>query len=228
MESFPRILVFASGEPEPDKGGSGFENLVNESQRICGLLKADIVGVVSNHPRGGVYTKALKLNVPFFHASPKTAGEYLELAAKTGAEWFMLSGWLKPVIGLPVKRTVNIHPGPAPEFGGKGMYGHHVHEAVLAAYHRREITHSAVTMHFVTKEYDKGPIFLKQCVPILPDDTAETLGKRVNEVEHEVQPMVTSMVVNGEIQCLRLDSGEYRVKAPGWWLRNFVPPEWRY
>ncbi len=150
------------------------------------------------------------------------------LAQDFQAEWFAPSGWLKQVSGLPVEQSFNIHPGPAPEFGGKGMYGHHVHEAVLAAFKRGEIKFSAVTMHFVTPEYDKGPICLKYWVPIEPDDTAETLAKRVNKVEHEIQPVVTSMVVNGEIQCLRLDSGEYRVKAPGWWLRNFVPLEWRY
>ena len=228
MEKRPRILVFATGEKEPEKGGSGFANLVEESRRLCGTLKADIVGVVSNHPQGGVYSKALRLGVPFLHACPKTAAEYQELVRYFKAEWFMLSGWLKPVIGLPVRQTLNIHPGPAPEFGGKGMYGHHVHEAVIAAYGRGEVTHSAVTMHFVTPEYDRGPICLKYWVSIEPNDTAESLAKRVNQVEHEVQPTVTGMVVNGEIECVEVAPQQYKVKAPGWWLRNFVPLEWHY
>ena len=71
------------------------------------------------------------------------------------------------------------------------MYGHHVHEAVMEAYKAGEITHSAVSMHFVTEKYDEGPLFFSQSVPILPDDTAESLAKRVNEAEHKWQPIIT-------------------------------------
>jgi hypothetical protein len=97
------------------------------------------------------------------------------------------------------KTVFNIHPGPLPEFGGKGMYGHHVHEAVLAAFKRGEIEQSAVSMHFVTEDYDRGPTFLNLPVKIKKDDTAEDLGLRVNLFEHLYQPMITSMVVNGLI-----------------------------
>jgi len=230
QEQSPKILVFASGEKEPNKGGSGFEVLVKASRGTGASrpLKAEIVGVVSNHAQGGVYSKAQRLDVPFFHACPKTATEYQELAQRVGADWFMLSGWLKRVVGLPVRRTLNIHPGPAPEFGGPGLYGHFVREAVLAAFKKGEIEFSAVTMHFVTPEYDQGPICLKQLVPIQVDDTPETLAKRVNGVEHQVQPMVTNMVVTGEIECVEVAPQQFRVKAPPYWLRNFVPEQWWY
>ena len=79
------------------------------------------------------------------------------------------------------------------------MYGHYVHEAVIESFRRGEVTHSAVTMHFVTPVYDEGPTFFQFPVQILPDDTAETLGARVNEAEHKWQPKITNMVVNGEI-----------------------------
>jgi len=103
------------------------------------------------------------------------------------------------VTGLDPQKTINIHPGPLPRFGGAGMYGHYVHEAVMEAYKKGEVDHSAVSMHFVTENYDEGPLFFSQSVPILPDDTAETLAKRVNEAEHKWQPIITNKVLQGEI-----------------------------
>src|SRR3989344_737316 len=151
----PKILVFASGTASG--GGSGFENLVNASRARDGDLSADIIGVVSNHEFGGVRKRADRLGVPFvFFGQPWLAKRYWKIARKSHADFFALSGWLKRVIGLPPRATFNIHPGPLPEFGGDGMYGHHVHEAVMAAFKRGEITHSALCMHFVTSEYDRG------------------------------------------------------------------------
>ena len=108
------------------------------------------------------------------------------------------------VVGLDPKKTFNIHPGPIPRFGGNGMYGHYVHEAVMEAYKNREsdsqpVTHSAVTMHFVIPGYDRGPVFFAHLVEILPIDDADTLAKRVNEAEHLWQPIVTNKVLSGEI-----------------------------
>ena len=112
----------------------------------------------------------------------------------------MLSGWLKLVAGLDPARTINIHPGPLPRFGGPNLYGHLVHEAVMEAYHRGEISHSAVTMHFVDEEYDRGPVFFALPVPIEPEDTPETLAARVNRAEHEWQPRVLNYVVQGQVR----------------------------
>lgn len=199
----PKILVFASGSAEG--GGSGFEKLVLASQD--GPLNADIVAVVSNHANGGVRARANKLNVPFLYfPKPWSDEAYQRLASESGADFFALSGWLKLVTGLDLatpfnSRTVfNIHPGPLPDFGGSGLYGHHVHEAVMAAFRRREITHSAVSMHFVTGEYDRGPVFFRCNVKINEDDTADSIGTRVNQQEHVHQPKITSMVVNGLIR----------------------------
>lgn len=196
----PRVLVFASGSPEG--GGSGFENLVLSSRN--GALRADVVAVVSNHECGGVRARADRLGVSFLHfPKPWTAEHYQRLAAESEADFFALSGWLKLVTGLDPKtrfnsRTVfNIHPGPLPDFGGPGCYGHHVHEAVMAAHRRGEVTCSAVCMHFVTAGYDQGPVFFRCSVPILQDDTPETLGARVNRQEHIHQPTVTDLVVSG-------------------------------
>lgn len=204
----PRVLVFSSGTAVG--GGSGFEKLEEATRK--GVLQAEILAVVSNHAEGGVYQRAERLGVPFIHfPGPWTAERYQFLAQETGAKFFALSGWVKLVVGLDLKTrfnsttVFNIHPGPLPQFGGPGLYGHHVHEAVMAAYTRGEITHSAVSMHFVTEpksrdDYDKGPVFFRSKVKILADDTPESLGKRVNLREHECQPELTNMVVNGLIR----------------------------
>lgn len=200
--SKPKVLVFASGSAEG--GGSGFEKLVLASRG--GPLNADIVGVVSNHASGGVWARADKLGVPLLHfPKPWTAEAYQRFALESDADFFALSGWLKFVTGLDPEtrfnsRTVfNIHPGPLPDFGGPGFYGHHVHEAVIRAYKGGEITHSAVSMHFVNGEYDRGPVFFRCNVKINADDTPDSIGARVNNQEHIHQPLITSMVVNGLI-----------------------------
>lgn len=114
----------------------------------------------------------------------------------------MLSGWLKLVAGLDSAHTVNIHPGPLPRFGGPNFHGHYVHEAVMAAYHRGEITASAVTMHFVDEVYDRGPVFFTLPVPIESDDTPETLAVKVNRKEHEWQSRVLNYVVHEQVRLV--------------------------
>lgn len=194
-----KLLVFAEGSA--DGGGSGFRELVKASRRRNGLWTG-IVGVVSSKEFGGVSKLAKTLGITFYHFSPKPGiNEYQRLAMETGADFFALSGWLKLVSGLdPTTRfnsrnVFNIHPGPLPRFGGKGMYGHHVHKAVIEAFERGEITDTEVNMHFVTEKYDEGPEFFKYHIAILPEDTAETLGKRVNAVEHREQWRITNLVV---------------------------------
>ncbi len=191
----PKLIIFSSGSKTG--GGSGFENLVNASRNQ--ILDAEIVAVVSQHENGGVRERADRLGIPFVHfTSPWTAERYQEIVK--GAEFVALSGWLKLVTGLDPRTTFNIHPGPLPKFGGEGMYGHRVHEAVIGAYRRGEVTHSAVTMHFVTEEYDKGPVFLSVPIEIRIDETAETLAFRVNQAEHKYQPIATNDVLSGKIR----------------------------
>lgn len=199
----PKILVFASGSLSG--GGSGSENLVWATRD--GRLQANIVGIVSNHVNGGVREKADRLGIKFIHfPKTQTAEAYQKIASESGADFFALSGWLKQVRGLDLKtcfnsRTVfNIHPALLPDFGGPGFYGHHVHEAVMEAYHRGEVTHSGLSMHFVTEEYDRGPVCFRGRVKINDDDTPDSLGIRVNQQEHRYQPEITNLVVNGSIR----------------------------
>jgi phosphoribosylglycinamide formyltransferase-1 len=217
----PKIIVFASGSK--DGGGSGFENLVKQS----GDFNYEIVAVVSNHENGGVREKADRLGIPFIHfPKPRTVEDYERIVTDSGAEWIALSGWLLLVPvrsatsekGLDPRKTINIHPGPLPAFGGKGMYGHYVHEAVVEAFKEGKATHSAVTMHFVTEKYDEGPTFFRFPVKIEETDTPDTLGERVNNAEHEWQPWATNLIVNKEISWDGRDPKSLKVPEGYKWL----------
>ena len=213
----PRIIVFASGTK--DGGGSGFQELVENSR--TGVLDAEIVAVVSNIEYGGVSQKSVKLSVPFvYFPGPYTAQDYQKIIKEWQADWVALSGWLRMVKGLDPARTINIHPAPLPRFGGKSMYGHKVHEAVIAAFQRGEIAVSAVTMHFVTQEFDRGPIFFRYPVLIRNDDTPETLVERIKKIEHSWQSWVTNLVVQDRIRWNGKDPTS--LKVPSWYKKMFL------
>jgi len=198
----PKILVFASGTAMG--GGSGFENLLRHSRDSQGDLKAEIVGVVSNHEHGGVRLRAEALKVPFFYfPGPWDAEGYQRIAKETGAEWFTLSGWLKKISGLDPARTFNIHPALLSalggRFGGAHMYGHRVHEAVKAALDVGEISESGPSMHFVTDEYDRGPVFFELPIPLRAGMSPEEIQEKVYGIERAWQSKITNLVVHGGI-----------------------------
>ena len=193
---YPRLIVFASGSK--DGGGSGFANLIKAQRE--NMLRYNVVAVVSNHENGGVRKHADTLGVPFLHfPGPFEMAEYKRIVRWFNARFVSLSGWLKHVVGLDSRTCFNIHPCILPEFGGPGMYGHHVHEAALNAFREGRLEHSAVCMHFVTEQYDRGPVFFQHDVPIMANDSADSLGERVNKSEHRFQPLITDMVVRGMI-----------------------------
>ena len=222
----PKLIVFASGTK--DSGGSGFENLVQASRTgildadIAAVVsnhggsQATPLGFSKTLHRqenlgehGGVRKRAERLGVPFvYFGGAYDAEHYKKIVADSGAEWVALSGWLKMVKGLEPRKTFNIHPallsqlggpGRAGRFGGANMYGHRVHEAVKVAFDAGEITESGCTMHFVTDEYDRGPVFFEYRIPLRKGMTAEEIAKDINISEHEWQPKITNMVVHGEI-----------------------------
>lgn len=184
------LLVFNSGS------GSGFQELVENSR--TGILDVNIA-LVSNNENFACVERAKKLRIPYTIMQRFEAEDYRDILDCFKPDFVALSGWLKRTKGLDPKTTFNIHPGPLPAFGGKGMYGHHVHEAVIKAYQEGRIQYSAVTMHFVTEEYDQGPIFFQYPVFIRPDDTPDTLAARVNKIEHSWQSYLTSLVIQGLI-----------------------------
>lgn len=120
--------------------------------------------------------------------NPADADELL--ATLADADLVVLAGYLKllpaPVVRRFRQRAINIHPALLPAFGGPGMYGRRVHEAVLAS----GASESGATVHYVDEQFDRGPIVAQQTVPVLPDDTADSLAHRVLAVEHELLPRV--------------------------------------
>lgn len=92
-------------------------------------------------------------------------------------------------------RVVNVHPGLIPAFCGKGMYGHHVHEAVIA--YGAKV--SGCTVHFANAKYDEGPIILQACVPVLDDDTPDSLAERVQAKEREIYPQAIQLIAEGRV-----------------------------
>jgi len=213
-----RILVFASGDEKG--GGSGFVELVENSR--TGVLPAEIIAVVSQHENGGVAKKAKVLGVPFeLFKGPNIAATYQEIWSRYGEPWVALSGWIKRVLGLPARSVFNIHPAPLPGFGGKDWYGHRVHEQVLAAFRSGKITSSAVCMHFATDVYDDPrALFFKYPVLIRQDDDADSLGKRVNKIEHGWQSFITGLVVKRQIRYM-----VGAVCVPDWYLKMPFCPD---
>ncbi|MBP1653791.1 MAG: phosphoribosylglycinamide formyltransferase [Bacteroidetes bacterium] len=151
--------------------------------------------VISNNSDAGILALARSAGIPALHVSQKqfpteeafTDALLLELQ-RHGAELIVLAGYMKRVPSRIVReyrgRILNIHPALLPKFGGQGMYGHHVHEAVIAA---RE-TESGATVHVVDEEYDRGPIVLQRTIPVSPGETPETLAAKVLDVEHALYP----------------------------------------
>ncbi len=182
-----RLGVLVSG------GGSNLQSVIDHS--LDGSLSAEVVVVISNNSGAGGLDRARKHGIPALHVSAATEGSQ-EMADRRIADEMnahavdlvVLAGYMKRIGPALLKayggRIVNIHPALLPRFGGAGMYGMRVHEAVIAAGE----SESGPTVHLVDDEYDHGPVLAQRKVPVLPGDTPETLQKRVLAVEHELLP----------------------------------------
>ncbi|MEY4642564.1 MAG: putative phosphoribosylglycinamide formyltransferase/formyltetrahydrofolate deformylase [Pseudomonadota bacterium] len=172
-------------------GGSSAKFLIAAMR--AGKLAAEPGIVITNNRDSGIFHWCLDNDINVRHISAKThrgeenADEAIALVLKDcGSDVVVCSGYMKKVgaqtlAALP-GRILNIHPALLPKFGGKGMYGDHVHSGVLAAGERE----SGATVHVVSAELDEGPIVLQKKVPVLPGDTVETLRARVQAVEPEL------------------------------------------
>ncbi|UCC45857.1 MAG: phosphoribosylglycinamide formyltransferase [Candidatus Zixiibacteriota bacterium] len=198
-EKRPRVAVFISGR------GSGFENLHRASRE--NRLAAEIVWVVSSTRKaaGLEIARGLGIEVSVFRPkkdAPKEAAaeDLLSRLRERSIDYIALAGYLKLLPDLIVReypgRILNIHPALLPRYGGKGMYGHHVHEAVLASGDRE----SGATVHLVDAIYDHGRILEQRKVEVREDDTPESLAARVLKVEHELYPIVLQKLIDGEYE----------------------------
>jgi len=180
-----RVAVFASG------GGSNFQSLLDHESDGPGR----IVLLITDRENAGAIQRAEKAGVesrviPVKGRSLDAVGlETLEVLEEKEIQVILLAGYLRLIPEVIVqafpKRILNIHPALLPSFGGKGMWGHHVHEAVLAS----GASFSGPTIHFVEEEYDTGAILAQWPVPVMPDDTADTLAARVLKAEHVLYPL---------------------------------------
>lgn len=152
---------------------------------------AEVVLVLSDRSGAAGLELARRRDIPAeVLADPADSAAWLELLRRYGADLVVLAGYLRlvpaPVISAFRGRIINVHPALLPAFGGKGMYGHRVHEAVLAS----GVRESGATVHLVDEVYDHGRILAQVRVPVLPDDTPQRLAARVLEVEHRLLPAV--------------------------------------
>jgi phosphoribosylglycinamide formyltransferase-1 len=170
-----------------------------------GRLSGEIVLVISSKDNAYGLERARNEGIDTFvykvknYASQEEAEkDLLEILAEYEVEYIALAGYLKLLPSSVVRkyrnRIANIHPALLPKFGGKGMYGHHVHEAVLAAGEKE----SGATVHIVDEIYDHGKIIVQEKVPVLPDDTPDTLAARVLKVEHRIYPQALEKLIKGE------------------------------
>ena len=181
-----RVAVLASG------GGTNLQALLdglNGAQNKA----ARVSRVISNRSDAGALDRGRQAGVPTYALSDSTnPDEYLE--ALGDAQLVVLAGYLKLVPSAVVSRfdwrMINIHPALLPEFGGPGMYGIKVHQAVLAAGKKE----SGASVHYVTEEYDRGEVIARARVPVLPGDTAERLAARVLTAEHRLLPHVVTVM----------------------------------
>ncbi|MEM0961885.1 MAG: phosphoribosylglycinamide formyltransferase [Bacteroidota bacterium] len=191
-----RLALFASG------GGSNMDAILKAID--AGRLDATPVLVVSDRETAGALDRARKRDLPVAVVPPgDDAAEFgralLDVLAGAEADTVALAGYLRkipePVLWAYPNRVFNVHPSLLPSFGGPGLYGRRVHQAVLDYGCRI----SGATIHLVEADYDTGPVVLQESVRVLPDDTPETLAARVLAVEHRLYPEALSLLASGRL-----------------------------
>lgn len=183
-----KIAVFASG------AGSNAQKIIEKFKN--GPISVALI--VCNKPNAGVIDIAKNYNIPTILIEKERffkGDGYLPELKAAGVQFIVLAGFLWKVPLSLIKaypgHIINIHPALLPKYGGKGMYGHHVHEAVI----NNNEKESGITIHYVDELYDHGKIIFQATCPVLPDDDATTLATRIHALEHEHFPDVIEEIV---------------------------------
>jgi phosphoribosylglycinamide formyltransferase 1 len=200
-----RIAVLVSG------GGSNLQALLDHFDSLGEDRGGDVTIVISNRPTAGALARARSRGIETAVISGDADTSLLATQLdRSSVDLVVLAGYLRlvppPIVARFHGRMVNVHPGLLPAFGGAGMYGHHVHAAVLAA----GATISGTTVHFVDEVFDRGPIIAQWPVPVHPGDTTDTLAARVLRAEHLLLPRAVDAVARGLISL----SADGRVVRP--------------
>ena len=177
-----RIGVLVSG------GGTNLQSVIDAVE--VGTLKSQVVCVISNKKAAYGLERARKHQIPAYFINPKEEGydeKLLTLLKDKQVDLVVLAGYLrilnKELIETYKGRIINIHPSLLPKFGGKGFYGLHVHEAVIAAGEKE----SGATVHYVDTGIDTGKIILQRKLEVMPEDSPESLQKRIlDQIEHKI------------------------------------------
>ena len=184
-----RIAILASGE------GTNAERII---RYFTGHPTVKPAVVVTNKPEAGVIRRAEALHVPVEHLSSQAfkEGKATELLHRYQVDFIVLAGFLLRIpddmLNDYPNQIVNIHPSLLPKFGGKGMYGSRVHEAVLTAGEKE----SGITIHYINEHYDEGAIILQAQCPVLTEDTPDSLANRVHQLEYEHYPKVIEQLLS--------------------------------
>jgi formyltetrahydrofolate-dependent phosphoribosylglycinamide formyltransferase len=193
------LVVLASG------GGTNLQAIIDSIE--AGKLDAQIKAVISNNSKSGALERARNHNITDIHLSHKqfaTPEEFdqklLSILKENEIDMIVLAGYMKMISPTVIRqyknRIINIHPALLPSFGGKGMYGIHVHEAVIES----GVKVSGVTVHLVDEIYDHGAIVMQKTVPVLDDDTPESLAERVLKVEHQAYSEAIQLFAEDRIE----------------------------
>ena len=208
-----RLAVFASG------GGSNLQAILDHLDQLGAAASAEVVLVVSDRAEAGALERARQRDVAAVHLPNDQSAALLPLLEQHGATMIALAGYLRlvppDVVAAFHGHLLNVHPALLPAFGGPGMYGQRVHEAVIAS--RASLT--GPTVHFVDERFDEGPNIAQWPVPVLPTDTPDELARRVLTFEHLLYPRVIEAVAARRI---RLGS-DNRVIYDGVDVTRFTP-----
>lgn len=183
------IVIFASGN------GSNAENIIRHFRNTN---TSRVIAVFSDNANAYVLQRAALLDVPAYCFTKNEFQDdngVLKKLTELRTDLIVLAGFLKlmpkNILEQFHNRVINIHPALLPKYGGKGMYGKNVHEAVFAAHE----TETGITIHFVNEKYDDGEIILQQKVEITTTDTPQTIAKKVGELEYKYFPIAIEMVL---------------------------------
>jgi len=189
-----RIAVLASG------GGTNLQALLDYFDAQGDQRAATVALVASDRVAAGALDRARKHGVPAIALDATQRGDAMTaLLASHEIDYIALAGYLRFVPASVTRqwrgRIVNVHPSLLPAFGGAGMYGIRVHQAVIES----GVRITGVTVHFVDEEFDHGPIIAQAPVAVMPEDTAEGLAARVLAVEHTLYPPTVDAVARGRV-----------------------------
>ena len=185
--------------------GSNMQAVIDACR--SGRLTASPAVVISNNRDSGALERARNEKIPRFHLSGRIHPdpedldrEIVDVLLEHDVNLVLLAGYMKKIGPVTLAtfpgHILNIHPGLLPEYGGQGMYGRRVHEAVLAAGARE----TGATVHVVDAIYDNGPVLAQRKVSVKKTDTADTLARRVLAVEHELYVDTIDRIIRGEIK----------------------------